>query len=216
MSLIPKPLRGLRSRARVAAEGLLFDWRNGVNTSGVVQIAALSVLGNNGAFAVQYEPAVLEEVKSALQAVDVQHPEYTFIDFGSGKGRTLFVAAGYPYRKVMGVEFGKQLHDSAVRNIATFRGKRQCGELESVHADATEFAIPGGPLVIFLNNPFRDPVMQRVMANVARSLEAEPREMVFVCVTKWTLTKYIEQLPGVRQVATQDTFRIFRTNGGAN
>jgi SAM-dependent methyltransferase len=194
----------------VFVRGKVYDWAHHVDTTGTVEISALSVLGKNGACAVQYEPVSPDELAEILQQIDVQFENYTFVDFGSGKGRVLLMAARYPFRHIVGVEFAKELHYIAVKNLATFRGSRQCRNIESIHADATDFPIPAGPLVIFLNNPFRDPVMAAVMRNLSVSLEAEPRDVVFVCVTRWTLTQYIERLPGVRQINSGPLSRMYR------
>jgi hypothetical protein len=202
--------RKAKAHLGVLLRGKAYDWAHHVDTTGVVQISEVSVLGQNGAFAIQYEPVSPDELAEVLQQIDVRFEEYTFIDFGSGKGRVLLMAARYPFRRIVGVEFAKELHDIAARNLARFRGPRQCGRIESIHSDATDFAIPAGPLVIFLNNPFRDPVMAAVMRNLSISLEAEPRDVVFVCVTRWTLTQYIERLPGVQHIKSGPAFRMYR------
>jgi hypothetical protein len=176
----------------------------------VVQISELSVLGSNGAAAVQYEPVSPDELKSTLAEIDVRSEDYTFIDFGSGKGRVLLMAAAYPFRNIIGVEFAEELHRIAVRNVARYRGSRRCKEIECVHADAAEFSIPPGPLVIFLNNPFRDLVMSRVMQNVWQSISADPRDILFVCVARWTVTEHIESMLGVREVRKIPIGRIYR------
>jgi tRNA A58 N-methylase Trm61 len=194
----------------VFLRGKLYDWTNHVDTTGIVQISALSVLGKNSLWAIQYEPVSPDELAGVLQQIDVRFEDYTFIDFGSGKGRVLMMAARYPFRHIIGVEFAKELHDVATKNLASFSGPRQCRKIESIHADAMDFAIPAGPLVIFLNNPFRDPVMAAVMENVSKSLQAEPRDVVFVCVTRWTLTQYIERLPGVCAIKSGPSFRMYR------
>jgi hypothetical protein len=198
----------------VFLRGKAYDWANRVDTTGIVQISALSVLGKNGPFALQYEPMSPDELAEVLQQIEIRFEDYTFIDFGSGKGRVLLMAACRPFRRIVGVEFAKELHDIAVKNLATFSGPRQCRKMESIHADAIDFVIPAGPLVIFFNNPFRDPVMAVVMQNLSISLQAEPRDVVFVCVTRWTLTQYIERLPGVREIKHGPTFRMYRFTPG--
>jgi hypothetical protein len=196
----------------VFLRGKLFDWRYGVETTGIVPISALSVLGGNAAQAIQYEPVSPDELAKALAAVNVRFSEYTFIDFGSGKGRVLLMASRYPFRRIIGVEFGAELHRVAERNIAAFRGPQQCRDIRTVHCDATQFPIPQEPLVIFFNNPFRDPVMGQVMSNIAASLEGAPRSAVFVTVTRWTVRGHIERLPGIHIVKQEPAFTLYETN----
>jgi hypothetical protein len=68
------------------------------------------------------------------------------------------------------------LHAIAERNAAIVRG---AGALVSpvslVHADATRYEPPAGPLIVFLYHPFRDPVAAEVMARLNASLAASPR-----------------------------------------
>ena len=208
--MIAENWRRTKAHLGVFLKGKAYDWAHHVDTTGIVQISALTVLGKNGTFAIQYEPVSPDELTEVLQQIDVRFEDYTFIDFGSGKGRVLLMAARYPFRHIVGVEFAKELHDIAVKNLATFYGPRQCRKIESIHADATDFAIPGGPLVIFLNNPFRHPVMAAVTQNLSISLQADPRDVVFVCVTRWTLTQYIERLPGVREIKRAPIFKMYR------
>lgn len=40
-------------------------------------------------------------------AKSVPLQDYDFLDFGSGKGRTLLMAASFPFKKITGVEFSK-------------------------------------------------------------------------------------------------------------
>ena len=109
------------------------------------------------------------------------YSQYTFIDMGSGKGRVLFVAAEYPFRKVMGVEFSKELHEEAVANLKqyNYRGRR-CADIEPVLADAREFEFPEDNLVIYLFNPFGEEVTGRMLENLERSLERHPRHVIVV------------------------------------
>jgi cyclopropane fatty-acyl-phospholipid synthase-like methyltransferase len=109
------------------------------------------------------------------------YSRYTFIDMGSGKGRVLFVAAEYPFRKVIGVEFSNALHDDAVANLKRYKfPRRRCADIEPVHADAREFEFPNDNLVIYLFNPFGPEVMERMLKNLERSLEKHPRHAIVV------------------------------------
>jgi len=202
--------REAKANLGVFLRGKAYDWANGVDTTGIVQISRVSVLGNNRQCAIQYEPVSPDELAEVLAEIVVEFENFTFIDFGSGKGRVLLMAGRYPFRRIIGVEFARELHEIALKNISRFRGPKRCSSLESVHSDATEFPIPAGPLVIFLNNPFRHPVMAAVMQNVSNSLLAAPREVIFVCVTRWTLTEYIEQIAGVLEIKRGRNFKIFR------
>jgi hypothetical protein len=107
--------------------------------------------------------------------------DFTFIDYGSGKGRTLFLAAEYPFRKVIGIEFAEELHSLTVQNIDSYKNPgQQCFDLESRMEDATIVELPAGPCFIYFFNPFEEEAMRKVTARIAASWRASPRKMYLV------------------------------------
>ena len=79
--------------------------------------------------------------------------EYTFVDIGSGKGKALFMAADLPFKRIVGIEYAAGLHEVAVRNVTAYRSATQrCKDIVPVHADALEYPLPEGPLVLFIFN----------------------------------------------------------------
>ena len=130
----------------------------------------------------RYVPARPWQVRQALAGLPLANASnYTYIDLGSGKGRTLFVAAELPFREVIGVEFSPLLNERACANIRTFRFRgRRCGPIRSEHANAINFVFPAGPLVLYLFNPFGAETMRHVFDNLAASLQHNPRHVVVV------------------------------------
>ena len=121
----------------------------------------------------------------------------------------LFVAAEYPFRKVMGVEFSKDLHEEAVANLKryNYRGRR-CADIEPVLADAREFEFPDGNLVIYLFNPFGPEVMERMLANLERSLEMHPRHAIVAML--WPEhSDVVERMPVMRVYRKTRRHHIF-------
>ena len=53
------------------------------------------------------EPARFRKVLASLQ---IAFHDYTFIDFGSGKGRALLLASEFPFKRIIGLEFSPELH----------------------------------------------------------------------------------------------------------
>jgi len=123
------------------------------------------------------EPALFREMLDSLPAVD----GFTFIDLGSGKGRTLLMASDYPFQRIVGVELLAELNAIALQNIARYRSdSQQCFAIESHAADASRFAFPAGPTVLYLFNPFPRHVWRDVLANLYRSLLAPPRPVYLI------------------------------------
>lgn len=165
-------------------QGKWFDFTRGVQTSGYAKVASLTLAGSGrcGFNYLPTRPARAREVLRSLPLSD--YSQYSFLDLGSGKGRMLFLAAEFPFRRVVGVEFAAELHDCAIRNIARYRGIRgKCREIDSVHVDAAEYNFPDGNLVVYLFNPFGPPVLDKVMDNLRKSLDLSPRHVILVLVT---------------------------------
>ena len=91
-----------------------YDWDFRVNTtSGAVGWRDRLL----GVFHSAYQPTERElfhEMMDALaQETNLDFRAFTFIDLGSGKGRTLLMASDYPFRRIMGVELLPSLNEIA-------------------------------------------------------------------------------------------------------
>lgn len=162
----------LRSRA--------FDWRYNIQTCGDSELDTLHISSGNALHGTPYIPTHPKAGRNTFENLPIQDfSRYTFIDFGSGKGRMLFIAAEFPFRKIIGVEFAPELHQIAVDNIRRYRNPQQkCFDLESVNCDAAEYPFPEGEMVLYFYFPFRKPVMEPLLARLDRSLEEKPRDVV--------------------------------------
>ena len=59
------------------------------------------------------------------------------------KGAHCYWLRGTPFKRILGVEFSKELHDVAVKNVATFRRTAGVGtNVECVWSDAAKFRLP--------------------------------------------------------------------------
>ena len=154
-----------------------YDWDHRVNTtSGAVSWRDRLL----GVFHSPYqptEPALFHEMLDALrQQAQLDFREFTFIDLGSGKGRTLLLASDYPFRRILGVELLPALHRIARENLQKYSSESQkCFALESLCADATDYPFPAEPMLLYLFNPFPEPGLRRTLANLEESLRQNPR-----------------------------------------
>jgi len=124
----------------------------------------------------EYGPSEPWLFKQIMHALPVEFTDYTFIDLGSGKGRSLLMAADFPFRRILGVEFVPNLHRAAQRNISQQpAGRQHARQMESTCMDALDFSFPLEPAVLYLFNPFSEPVLATVLTNVRRSLADNPR-----------------------------------------
>jgi predicted RNA methylase len=102
-----------------------------------------------------------------MHHVTLDRSEATFVDFGSGKGRALFLAAACGFRRIVGVEVLEVLHKVALENIGKYKtATGNSVPIEPVLSDVASFAIPAGPLLAYFYNPFGERTMKRVIRNL--------------------------------------------------
>lgn len=124
----------------------------------------------------QYQPTEPAVFHQMIDVIPVAVDGFTFIDLGSGKGRTLLMASDYPFRRIIGLELLHELNAVAARNIARYRNERQkCFAIESHTGDARHFNFPAEPIVLYLFNPFPRHIWRDLLDNLHRSLRAAPR-----------------------------------------
>ncbi|MCB0872339.1 MAG: class I SAM-dependent methyltransferase [Actinobacteria bacterium] len=182
--MLPGPLSRKIHHARAVLHARAsdrFDRRHGTDTVAEARIGDLTVASGDageGRMYVGSPPAVLEHCMPALVA---DPATTTFIDMGSGKGRALMLAAVHGFPRAIGVEFAEELHAIALRNRDAFDRITGLGErIEPCLGDAGAFAFPPEPLMLFFNNPFRAPVLRRVLDGLQRSLDEHPRPAVLL------------------------------------
>lgn len=148
-----------------------FDRLHGTDTSDRIELTELDVVGDRNQ-GVYYEATSTSLFRHMMAGVGpaLRCEEFTFIDYGSGKGRTLMMASDFPFKSIIGVEFSRELHLTAEKNLALFRGKRQrCTQLGAVHSDASVYDPPAGDLLVYFYNPFLKDVMRKVLDHLART-----------------------------------------------
>jgi predicted RNA methylase len=81
----------------------------------------------------------LESSINKISKIDSKIFEGAFIDYGSGKGLTLYTAYKMKFNKVIGVEFMKELHDIANNNLSKLLKNRK---IITINKDAVEVPPP--------------------------------------------------------------------------
>lgn len=146
-----------------------FDLEHGVETSGRISGAELGGGHPHDVHTTAYlaiPPSRFYAAMVQWQALPGTRPieEYAFVDIGCGKGRALLLASGMPFRECVGVELNPALAATAERNAAIWAAaERVVGPLRVVCADVLEAELPRSPMVLYLYNPFRGPVMRRLL-----------------------------------------------------
>jgi SAM-dependent methyltransferase len=194
-----------------------FDARFGVETASEV---ALSDVGVGGADLQRghgvYRPVWTDIFHRAVGELAVDFARFAFVDYGSGKGKALLLAADYPFREIVGVEFARPLHDIAARNIALYSSPTQrCHAIRSACADALAFEPPGGPLVGFFFNPFDDATTDGVIAKLVESVRRDPRDVFVIYCNMRDVKEHgpaFERRKGLRLVTEHPLYLTFRVS----
>lgn len=164
-------------RRRLRYGDLQFDFDHGVDTtwSNITPRTRFREIFSGE----EYQPIDPNQFHDMIGSLGLAYEEFTFIDLGSGKGRALLLASNYPFRRIIGVEILPELHATAERNFARYSTSEQkCRNLQSWCGDARHFVFPEGPLLIYLFNPFFEPVLAQVLDNLEHSLSSRPRPVM--------------------------------------
>ncbi len=169
-------------RARLAFEDPLsraFDRRHCVETAreerlGEMGVAADAVTRGNSVYRVTWGSLI----KKAMAQLDIDPRRYSFIDYGSGKGKAMLMASDYPFKTIIGLEYAKRLHDIAAENCRTYHSaNQQCHSLEPILGDVLDYTPPPGPIVCFMCNPFDETTLRAVFNGWRARYEGGEREI---------------------------------------
>ena len=190
-----------------------YDWEYRVNTSSAAVGWRDRLLG---VFHSPYQPTeslLFHEMIGALSAqARFEFRDFIFVDLGSGKGRTLLMASDYPFRRIVGVELLSALNRAAHDNLTKYWSESQkCFAIESICGDATEFAFPVEPMVLFLFNPFPESGLRCVIANLEQSLREHPRK-VYVLYHNPLLERVLGESAAVKKLSGTHQYAVYASD----
>jgi hypothetical protein len=151
-----------------------FDAKHGTDTAAEVQLVAAGVgaaeaTRGNSVYRPLWESEFHASLASISKRIAAPLSDFTFVDIGSGKGKLLLLAARYPFRRIVGVEYAPGLHDIAMRNVTVFKDPAQrCKDLHAALGDAQTFVLPDGPVITLIFNSFDPDTTKRVVDNIVR------------------------------------------------
>jgi SAM-dependent methyltransferase len=164
-----------------------FDRQYGVDTDGRfggwTYLSDLDIPSSNWIDGNDYAAIGPLRFKHVLAGFDIAFEDYTFVDFGSGKGRALLLASEFPFKRILGLEFSPELHRTAEENIRRYNSATQkCQDIQSLNVDFADFALPPDASVLFFFHPCRTRVLSGVVAGIGRSLVSHPRPLYIAYV----------------------------------
>ncbi|MCE7032696.1 class I SAM-dependent methyltransferase [Lysobacter sp. GX 14042] len=190
------------------------DRRLGIATVGQVEVADSALLEpghDHLANAVFYAPLQFAKFRRLIRAARPFDPEqYTFIDYGAGKGRALVLASGLGFRRVVGIELFDSLCRHARRNLDAVAARDPAAaRIELLCMDAALYRPPAGDLFCYFYNPFDDVVMRQVLAHL-EAADASAARRILIAYSNPVHAGVFDSAGFLRLHHSSDGLRIYR------
>lgn len=167
-----------------------WDVKHGVDTGGRIPLnsAGIEVSGGHarsGYDVVSTPPRVFGYIANLFPD---PREDYSYLDIGSGKGRTVLLASELGFKACIGVEFASFACDIARKNLADYVSPvSRRSPCRIVNACATECTFPDGNLALFFNNPFSPDIWPEIVRRVS-SVADEDRAVTVILIGSFSDT----------------------------
>lgn len=154
-----------------------FDLKYKTDTFSWVELDDLNIDNSKKKHAEMYQQTYAVPLKELFSKLRFT-PDKIFVDFGSGKGRVLLIAAQSGFNEVRGVEISPVLCDIATKNITIYKKATQNKtDFIVVNSDIVDYKFDDKEQVFFLFNPFDAHVTKQVVENILESLQRKKRKI---------------------------------------
>ncbi len=153
-----------------------------INTIKIDKLHNLEIKSNNLKHSSIYQGVSYYTIEKAFDYLKSINVNKDIVDFGSGKGRVMAVAAYYEFKSITGIEFASSLCRKAEENIAGIKSLYPAINFKIICDDAVNYTIENNTNVFFFFNPFDEVVMLQVVKNILLSLRQKSRKIYIVYV----------------------------------
>jgi len=153
-----------------------FERFYGIHTTGHLSSNAL---GYASKYAHEYIATDVYSFRKIMKSINIGEND-VFLDYGSGMGRVLIMAALFPFRRVVGIDLSPDLNAIAIKNIETVRKRLRCKSIEVIGADAATYRVTPDITVIYCYNSFSGEILARVLSNIHESVSSVPRNLTII------------------------------------
>jgi SAM-dependent methyltransferase len=183
-----------------------FDRDAGIHTTGTV---TLDELGLSPDESTRYGATPIHFFHSLLTKLHLSYQRTVFVDFGSGKGRTLLLASHYPFRSIVGVDISPALCKIANDNIQRYRVRqRKAADILVFCKGIDEFEYDGlaisDHLLIYMFNPCSASVLKPAIQKLARLTQQGVSVTIIYVNPVWV--DVLASAPWLTQVRYGETF----------
>jgi len=157
---------GFFGAIKAVKEDILFEYINGIDTLSAVPTKELG-LENSAALeqCSRYVPSFSSCVRDILDRLKskIDFSSGNFVDMGSGKGKVLFVARKYDFKKIIGVEYSEGLHNICENNIKKMGMEKR---IFSIHEDGSLYKPNPENIIYYFFNPFTGDLLDTCLKNI--------------------------------------------------
>jgi SAM-dependent methyltransferase len=157
------------------------DHLQGLDTRGIVELRSLGLAHEER---VHYAPSSWLTLPRIARVVSFSKDD-VFVDFGSGKGRVVALAARYyPFKRVIGVEISPDLNAIARCNIQRNHRRLKCKKVDVVTADVTAYEIPTDITIAYFYAPFTGTIFKSVVNKIQEVLKLRPDRNAWIVLQR--------------------------------
>jgi SAM-dependent methyltransferase len=200
----------VRTKVIIPAVLRLLDRWYGLETEGDIKLEELGIDPTDRQI---YRPSSWFTLTDISRVIPFSKDD-VFVDFGSGKGRMVFLAALHPFRRIVGVEISEVLNQVARKNIQKNLRRLKCRDIELITSDVLAFSIPADMTIAYFFNPFGGEIFRRVLQHIRESYEQHPRHLWVIYMSSQP-NMYLEESGWLRRVALVGNSYIYEAPGPA-
>ncbi|MCY6380688.1 class I SAM-dependent methyltransferase [Hoeflea prorocentri] len=159
-----------------------FETREAVATRGTLHQDDLSPVNSAHAkLSYEYGASPRLVLGWILKGLNEDLSRFSFVDYGSGRGRMLLTAAQWPFRLVHGIEFSSILHEQAERNISGYpKNHLKCRDIKSVCCDVMDYDTPKTDCILYFYNPFEGELLDKVIRKYSHCDDSGAKRKVII------------------------------------
>ena len=202
-----------RAEAEHLAANRSFDERWGTDTADIMRMSALDFPVHMARQCVAYEPSRPEIIEEIISLLIIDPADFTFVDIGSGKGMVVICAAIQGFRQTLGLEFSHELIVIARNNASLVAKQTTLNAIpELIQGDAKEFEAPGGPLLLYLYNPFGKTILNAFLDRVEASARRD-RRPIYLAYANPHWAEVINGRESWSEIAAGSDLKMFELKG---
>jgi SAM-dependent methyltransferase len=199
-----------RKREQLDAE---FDAHYGLDTGGKIELFDLSIEAESRDYGCSYQAVFPDRFRDGIESLRIDPSQFTFLDIGAGKGRALFLAEEFGFRRIVGIEFASDLVKICQQNLQRrFADRPVNSQIEIECVDALVFPLPAEPIVIYLFNPFNSEMMEHMAKRMRESLLQYPRPLRILYMNPVCDKELMTGISGLRRVVSSEVFNTYEWN----